>query len=81
MFRMNVRLFSMVDILVNGNNGSNVEEDESTNKVSMEIAKQREQINFLQKSVEEQSRLLQEISHQLKKQTARPTDAVLETWL
>lgn len=46
------------------------ENDDRNNEISDELAKQRGQIRRLQKTVEDQSRLLQEISHQLK-QTAR----------
>ncbi|KAL9979953.1 hypothetical protein ACROYT_G008476 [Oculina patagonica] len=69
-----MKLFLAADISTDRNNSDDVEEDEAgKNNVSLEIAKQQEQIRFLQKTVEDQSRLLQKISHQLE-QAARPVD-------
>lgn len=69
-----MKLFLTADISTDRNTGDDVVEDErGKNNVSLEVAKQREQIRFLQKTVEDQSRLLQKISHQLK-QAAQPVD-------
>ncbi|KAJ7387698.1 Transient receptor putative cation channel sub A member 1 [Desmophyllum pertusum] len=79
LYRMNKMLFPTSDILKEGGNSDDVEEDErGKNNVSAEVAKQREQIKFLQKTVEDQSRLLQEISRQLK-QAARPVDTAVNS--
>ena len=79
LYRMNKMLFPTSDILTEGGNSDDVEEDErGKNNVSAEVAKQREQIKFLQKTVEDQSRLLQEISRQLK-QAARPVDTAVNS--
>ena len=80
LLHINRRLFPMLENFINGQKESEVEEDEGTKKISMEITKQQEQIKFLQKTVEEQSRLLQEISHQLK-QTAHSTATAEDTRL
>ena len=74
MYRLNLKLFPIADVAAGRNKSDDDEEDEHRNdKVSEEVARQREQIRFLQKTVEDQTRLLQEISHQLK-QTAGPVD-------
>ena len=71
MRRMQLKLFPTENIVTDERNNDDGEEDEERNKeLSVELAKQRGQIRRLQKTVEDQSRLLQEISHQLK-QTAR----------
>jgi len=71
---MTVNLFPKEGSLTDGGSSDDIAEDEPTGyKLSVEVAKQREQIVRLQNAVEDQSRLLQEICHQLK-QTARPLD-------
>ena len=57
-------MFKMIDGLDNRVDATDDEPTES--KVSAEVAKQREHIKRLQSDMEDQSRLLQEISHQLK---------------
>lgn len=84
-YLVNLKLFPAADIATDRNNSGDVKDDEGgKNEVSLEIAKQREQIRFLRKTVEDQSRLLQEISHRLK-EAARPVDtarsSVEETYL
>ena len=85
MRRMQLKLFPTENILTDERENDDDGEEEDRNKeLSVELAKQRGQISRLQKTVEDQSRLLQEISHQLK-QTARllaPTEgSVQETTL
>ena len=72
MYRLNQKLFNP-DVGTDGSKSDDVGDDMHCNNVSAEVARQREQIRFLQKTVEDQSRLLQEISHQLK-EAARPLD-------
>ena len=75
LYWLNVKLSGpAVDIATEGTNSNDVADDEHrNNNVSAEVARQQEQIRFLQKTVEDQSRLLQEISHQLK-EAAGPVD-------
>ena len=68
---MELKLFPTKNIVTDERSNDDGEEDEGrNNEMSLELAKQRGQIRNLQKTVEDQSRLLQEISHQLK-QTVR----------
>ena len=57
-------MFKLMDVPENRVDVTDAEPTES--KVEAEVAKQREHIKRLQSTVEDQSRLLQEISHQLK---------------
>lgn len=68
---MTVDLFPKAANLTEGGAEDVAEVERGESRVSAEVAKQREQIKRLQNAVEDQSRILQEISHQLK-QTARP---------
>ena len=53
------------------NNVDDAKEGESEDsEVITEVARQRDQIRLLQNAVEDQSRILREISHQLKKAEA-----------
>lgn len=71
MRRIQLKLFPTKNIVTDESSDDEGEEDEErNNEMSIELAKQRGQIRRLQKTVDDQSRLLQEISHQLK-QTAR----------
>ena len=68
---MQLKLFPTKNVVTDERDNDDGEEDEGRdNEISVQLAKQRGQIRRLQKTVEDQSRLLQEISHQLK-QTAR----------
>ena len=68
---MQLKLFPTKNVVTDERDSDDGEEDEGRdNEISVQLAKQRGQIRRLQKTVEDQSRLLQEISHQLK-QTAR----------
>ena len=68
---MQRKLFPIKNVVTDERDSDDGEEDEGRdNEISVQLAKQRGQIRRLQKTVEDQSRLLQEISHQLK-QTAR----------
>ena len=71
---MQLKLFPTKNVVTDERDSDDGEEDEGRdNEISVQLAKQRGQIRRLQKTVEDQSRLLQEISHQLK-QTARLLD-------
>ena len=71
---MQLKLFPTKNVVTDERDNDDGEEDEGRdNEISVQLAKQRGQIRRLQKTVEDQSRLLQEISHQLK-QTARLLD-------
>ena len=68
--RMQLKLFPTKSIVTDERDDDDGEEKGRDHEISVELAKQQGQIRRLQKTVEDQSRLLQEISHQLK-QTAR----------
>ena len=71
MRRVQLKLFPTENIVSDERNNDDGEVDVDRNsEMSVELAKQRDQIRCLQKTVDDQSRLLHEISHQLK-QTAR----------
>ena len=70
MRRMQLKLFPTKNIVTDERSDDDSEEDKCRNEMSIELAKQRGQIRRLQKTVDDQSRLLQEISRHLK-QTAR----------
>jgi len=68
---MDSNLFRKPDSFVEENNVDDAKEGESEDsEVIAEVARQRDQIRLLQNAVEDQSRILREISHQLKKAEA-----------
>lgn len=71
MRRMPLKLFATENIVTDERGNDDGDEDEGRdNEMAVELAKQRGEIRRLQKTVDDQSKLLQEISHQLK-QTSR----------
>lgn len=71
LFGMDSNLFRKPDSFVEENNVDDAKEGESEDsEVIAEVARQRDQIRLLQNAVEDQSRILREISHQLKKAEA-----------
>jgi len=71
MRRMPLKLFPAENIVIDERSNDDGDGDESrNNEMSVELARQRGEIRRLQKTVDDQSKLLQEISHQLK-QTSR----------
>ena len=71
MRRMQLKLFPEKNIVPDERDNDDGAEDQGRdNDISVELSEQRGQIRHLQKTIENQSRLLHEISHQLK-QTAR----------
>ena len=68
---MDSNLFRKPDSFMEENNVDDAKEGESEDsEVIAEVARQRDQIRLLQNAVEDQSRILREISHQLKKAEA-----------
>ena len=68
---MDSNLFRKPDSFMEENNVDDSKEGESDDsEVIAEVARQRDQIRLLQNAVEDQSRILREISHQLKKAEA-----------
>ena len=65
---MDSNLFRKPDSFMEENNVDDAKKGESEDsEVIAEVARQRDQIRLLQNAVEDQSRILREISHQLKK--------------
>ena len=70
-FGMDSNLFRKPDSFMEENNVDDAKEGESEDsEVIAEVARQRDQIRLLQNAVEDQSRILREILHQLKKAEA-----------
>ena len=71
MRRMPLKLFPAENIVTDERSNDDGDGDETrNNEMSVEVARQRGEIRRLQKTVDNQSKLLQEISQQLK-QTLR----------
>ena len=67
MRRIPLKLFPAENIVTDERSNDDGDGDETrNNEMSVELARQRGEIRRLQKTVDNQSKLLQEISHQLK---------------